>query len=308
MGWQDREYARGASPFRPGWVGGQGRALGGLSIVTTLLIANAAVFMLCSMTGGRDGVIESPIFQWTALHTPAVLKGQMWRLITAQYLHWNFWHIFMNMLGLYFLGPPLEREWGRRKFFAVYTAAGLLGNIFYVALTLIGWLSTNGVLAGASGCVLALLGACAVRYPNAQVLVYFVFPIKIRTAAILFGAWYVLNLFTRGDNAGGDACHLAGLGFGVWWAMRGDAWWARAGGRIHTRRPGGRSTRPGRPKPSSSFAKKVEQRRHDAETVDRILRKVYEGGIHSLTDAEKQTLKAATERQREAETGRVDRL
>jgi hypothetical protein len=52
----------------------------------------------------------------------------------------------------------------------------------------------------------------------------------------------------------------------------------------------------------------MAQRHDDAETVDRILKKVYEGGIHSLTEAEKRALQEATERQRQAEMGRVDRL
>ncbi len=305
MGWQDREYAKGPSAYRSTWAGG---AFSGRSIVTTLLIVNVGAYFLCSITGGGSGIIESPLFQWTALCTPSVMNGQVWRLITAQYLHWEFWHLFMNMLCLHFLGRPLERDWGPRKFFAVYTVAGLLGNMFYVVLALADWLPMQGVLAGASGCVLGLLGACAVRYPRARLLIYFLFPIKIRTAAIILGVLYILNLLNRGANAGGDACHLTGLAFGVWWAVRGEAWWARTGWRMPAWHPRRRYTRPTGARRSSSFAEQIEQRRHDAETVDRILKKVYDGGIHTLTESEKQALREATERQRAAETGRVDRL
>ena len=41
---------------------------------------------------------------------------QIWRLVTYQFLHGNGWHIFLNMLGLYFLGPTLEQHWGSKKF------------------------------------------------------------------------------------------------------------------------------------------------------------------------------------------------
>jgi membrane associated rhomboid family serine protease len=197
------------------------RRVAGHDIVKTLIIVNVAIYVLCVLTA-RPGVFESPLFQFMALHTPNVMHGQVWRLFTAQYLHWNTGHIFMNMLGLYFLGRPLAMEWGTKQFLAVYTVAGLLGNLFYVALTLVGWLPMVGVAAGASGCVLGLLGAAAVRYPHAEVWVYFLFPIKIRTAALIFAGFYVLNLYTRGENAGGDACHLAGLAFGAWWAVRGE--------------------------------------------------------------------------------------
>lgn len=291
------------------------------SIVTALLVANTAVFVLCTMSATRGNVLDSPIFQFGALHTPYVLNGQVWRLISANYLHWSFGHVLMNMIGLHFLGRPLERDWGPKRFFAIYTIAGLLGSVFYLMLSYTGWLSLNGVAAGASGCVLGLLGACAVRYPHAEVLIYFLFPIKIRTAAFLFGGWYVLNLVSRGSNAGGDACHLAGMAFGVWWAMMGETWWRRlrtAGfklrGSATTQAPGARAPRPSfkfpRLRRAGGFAAKLAQRREDEETIDRILRKVHDGGIHSLSDAEKRALQDATSRQqeREKEAGRVDRL
>lgn len=292
MGWQDRDYAQRAGPQRPSWVGGGGTAVGKGSIVTKLMWINAGVFVLCSITS-QGNMLKSPVFEATVLHTSSVMNGQVWRLITAQYLHWDFMHILMNMIGLHFLGRSLERDWGAKKFFGVYTAAGLLGNLFYVALTLMGWLSMNGIAAGASGCVLGLLGVCAVRYPHAQVLIYFMFPIKIRTAALVFGAWYVLNLYTRGSNAGGDACHVAGLLFGAWWAYRGEVWWSRSGTRLKVPRP--------RRAERSSFKRKVEQRRNDAETVDRILKKVYDSGVHSLSESEKRALQEATQRRRERE-------
>jgi hypothetical protein len=185
-------------------------------------------------------------------------------------------------------------DWGTKQFLAVYTIAGLLGNLFYVTLTLVGWLPMQGVAAGASGCVLGLLGAAAVRYPHAEVWVYFLFPIKIRTAALIFAGLYVLNLFQRGENAGGDACHLAGLAFGAWWAFRGEYWWRRARYRLDQSRSGSRADAP------PPFQERVQERRNDAETIDRILKKVYEGGIHSLSEAEKRTLQEATQRQRES--------
>lgn len=325
MGWQDREYAQppgfGGSPF-----GGEGLRHMRDKIVTTLIIANVVVFVLTSVTGGPDP-LRSGLFQAMALHTPSVLHGQVWRLITAQYLHWSGGHLFMNMLGLYFLGKPLVQEWGTKQFLAVYTIAGLVGNLFFVTLTAIGWLAPESIAAGASGCVLGLLGAAAVRYPHAQVWIFFMFPLRIRTAALIFAGFYALNLISRGPNAGGDACHIAGMLVGALWAFRGADWWRRRGGASYrviggSRRGHGpfngswlpwRAWRqaPGRVRPSVSpsvFKQRVEQRRADEETVDRILKKVYEGGIHSLSDEEKRTLREATERQRAGEAGRVDRI
>ena len=306
MAWRDREYAREsdyAGPFRPN----RGGPLAGRSIVSVLIAVNIAVFLLTVFTIGSAGgpsypgedVATSALFQAMALKPQAVMQGQVWRLLTAQYLHWTGTHLLLNMLGLYFLGKSLERIWTTREFLGVYTVAGMAGNLFYVALTLLGWFPAMGIAAGASGCVLGLLGVAAVKFPQAEVLIYFLFPIKIRTAAIVFAALYAVNIYTRGGNAGGDACHIAGLGFGAWWAYRGEAWFYRSGFRL----PRFQSRKPyRRPTPPSNFQGRVEQRRADAATVDKILKKVYETGIHSLSDAEKQALREATERQKAMES------
>ena len=265
-------------------------------MVTTLIAINVGVFVVCTLTGAR-GVPDSPLFGQMAMSTPLVVKGQVWRIFTSQYLHWTAGHLLMNMLGLHFLGRSLEQEWGAKRFFGVYLVAGTLGMAFYMALTFLGWLPVYGIAAGASGCVLGLLGACAVRYPNAMVYIYFLFPIKIRTAALVFGGWYILNLYVRGSNAGGDACHLAGLIFGAWWAHRGERWWNRVSVRLHDFRAGTRRVRLYRAE-SNNPGSSIRQ-----NEVDEILRKVYERGIHSLTNSEKDVLRNATNRQKAADSG-----
>lgn len=305
MAWRDREYAR-ESDFPGTFRAGPGRGLlAGRSIVTTLIAINVAIFVLCVMTMGSTPARGEPmgsswLFDVLALKPELVLKGQVWRLLTAQYLHWNGNHILLNMIGLYFLGKGLERAWSTREFLGVYTAAGLAGNLFYFLLAVIGWLPIEGEAAGASGSVLGLLGAAAVKFPQAEILIYFLFPIKIRTAALVFAGLYALNLYMKGANAGGDACHIAGLAFGAWWAWRGEIWFSRRGWKM----PSFRSRKPyRRPGPASSaFQDKVRQRQADAVTVDRILKKVYESGIHSLTEAEKNALREATERQKAMES------
>lgn len=302
MGWQDRDYARREAQYRPGGYTTRPTLLGRRSIVTMLIIINVAIYVL----GNLNRTVGEYVYGFGAMQARAVVHGQVWRLITAQYLHAGTWHLFINMLVLHFLGRPLERMWSRQRLFAIYTLCGLCGNVFYTILGSRGVIDPEMPAVGASGCIYGLLGIAAVLFPTATVYVYFLFPIKIRTAAIVFGGIAFLTILGRGKNYGGEACHLAGLVFGVWWAMMGDRWWASTRWRL----PRWRS-RPKRPTTKSKgFAVKVAERRADAETIDRILRKVYDGGIHSLSEAEKRALREATERQhqREQEAGRVDRL
>jgi membrane associated rhomboid family serine protease len=285
MTWESRPYAYDEQPHARG--GGARSWLTGLpppgKAVRWILIANAVVFLACVAWGGSDG----PIFESLEMRTDKVLAGQVWRLVTCTYVHSteSLGHIFFNMLGLYFLGMPLERSWGPRRFFIFYTLGGLVAVSLYTVLTLVGWLDTGGSLVGASGGVLAVMGGCAVLFPAMQVVLIF-FLLPIRTAVLIFTLFYGFNLLTRGANAGGDACHLAGMAFGVAWGYRGQEWTSRW-----------QAWR------SAARGRAVEARARSAaklqEEVDRILEKVHQQGIQSLTRGEKRTLEDASRRERE---------
>jgi len=315
MGWQDREYAQ-ARSYGPTWRGPYASRLIGGSIVTTLISINVAIFVLGALVPAVDVFLAGgPVATRLGIEYPhgiaelwatAVLRGQIWRLLTAQYLHAGLGHVFINMLVLHFLGRPLERMWSARRFFGIYTVCGLAGNVFFTVLASQNWINPDSPAVGASGCIYGLLGIVAMLFPQATVYVYFLFPMKIRTAAMIFGGIAVLTVLQRGANYGGEACHLAGLVFGVWWAWRGDRWWSTTEWRL----PRGRARAKPPESPKSSFTRGVTQRRIDAEEVDRILKKVHDVGIQSLSEVEKDILREATERQREREAGigRVDRL
>jgi len=195
---------------------------GRFSIVTTLIWINVAIFAIV--------LINKDAYQWLcaigAMQAQAVAHGQIWRLFTAEYLHAGSLHLLVNVVALHFLGRPLEKVWSTRKFFAIYTLAGLCGNMFYAILGTRGVIDPQMVAVGASGCIYGLLGVVAVLFPKAELYIYFVFPIRVRTAAVILGTISFFTVIQRGGNYGGEACHLAGLAFGVWWAIHGDEWWS----------------------------------------------------------------------------------
>ena len=200
---------------------------------------------------------------------------QVWRYISYQFLHEGMMHILFNMLGLFFLGPVLERSWGTAKFAKFYLSCGAVGGIFFQLLCYAGLLG-NGfmVLVGASGAILGMLAACAILFPQFVVFII-VFPVPIRIASIIFTVIYLANLIAGGDNAGGDAAHLAGMAAGAIYVF-----WMRYRLSDGIRIPW--------PK------KKVEDIRFLHEEVDLILDKVAKNGISSLSRREKNILKQAT--------------
>lgn len=318
MGWQDRDYAR--EDAYGGYVrGGGGGVLGaffGGGIVQTLLILNIGVYVLCLATGGdvtaRQG--GSWLYRIGELSGDSIWKhGEIWRILTCTFLHANFMHLFMNMFGLYMFGQVLEPRYGPRGLLKLYLLSGILANLFYLLLALPkgAFLAPNGgyfasgiPLIGASGCVLGLLGAAAVAYPSLMVYLYAIFPLKIRTVALLLGLWYVYSVVRRQGNFGGNACHLVGLLTGAWWAWSGQDWWrgrgapvwARMKRLISFRRPTDRDGEiPSQARRTSTWYRPSDVQADRAE-VDRILKKIHDFGLHALSEQERKTLRDATER------------
>jgi len=71
------------------------------------------------------------LFEKLVLHAETVLGGEIWRLLTACFLHWDTNHLLFNMIGLYFFGTTLEQALGTRRFLTVYLAGGVLASVVY---------------------------------------------------------------------------------------------------------------------------------------------------------------------------------
>ncbi|MEV6309626.1 rhomboid family intramembrane serine protease [Streptomyces sp. NPDC051840] len=139
-----------------------GRIASDPRLITKILIGiNLAVFLAVSVAG-RDLLEDLLLFgrAYTddqAAGLEGVAEGQWYRLVTSMFLHEEVLHIAFNMLGLWWLGGPLEAALGRARYLALYLLSGLAGS----ALTY--WITDPGQgTLGASGAVFGLLGATAV--------------------------------------------------------------------------------------------------------------------------------------------------
>lgn len=246
-------------------------------VVKWLLISNLSIFLAGVFIPPLGRLLED----WFAVDAGTWFTTlQPWRILSYQFLHsrgW-IWHVFVNMLGLFFLGPTLERHWGSRKFLPFYLLCGAAGGVLFLILARAGFLSRDIPMIGASGAILGLLSACAILFPQFIIFV-FIFPVPIRVAAIVFGFAFFLIVATRsGDNVGGHAAHLAGMAVGAAYVLFGH----RVGHLKLKVRAG-------------SWQKKIQDERTLQIEVDRILAKVHQSGLHSLTGKEKRILKKATQ-------------
>jgi membrane associated rhomboid family serine protease len=244
-------------------------------VVKKLLIINIAVFFATIVIRPLGDFL----FTWCSVYPASLAMSlQLWRLITYQFLHGGIGHILFNMLGLFFLGPTLERYWGGRKFLIFYLGCGVAGGIFYPLLVAVNFLAV-GPMVGASGAILGMLVACAILFPH-FIIFFLFFPVPIRVASIILTFFYIANLLMRGQNAGGDAAHLAGMAAGALYVFS-QAWRAKVKLKIR----------------SGQWERKMAEEQNLQVELDRILQKVHDFGIHNLTPKEKKTLERATEAQ-----------
>ena len=256
--------------------------------VKRLLIANAVVFALTWVIG-REFVLEWFSFQ------PTKVLLRPWTPLTYMFLHADFWHVFWNMVMLFFFGPPLESKWGSKEFIRYYLVCGLGG----VALS---FLFVSFSIIGASAAVYGIMLAFAMAWPNAPIYVWGIFPVP---AKWLVGAFFLISFFSAFGGAGGGVAHFAHLGGLVAGLIYLKTDW-RASQAIQDM---GKAARARRfsivPREEREAATSGLRRGSDAaaekttlDAVDRVLDKISAEGMASLTEQERQLLDQVSKKHR----------
>ncbi len=144
------------------------------------------------------------LFEMGANFTPAFQTGEYWRVFTACFLHVDVLHIGMNGLGLFYLAPFVERNYGGVKMLLAFILTGVAGSL----LTNFVHLDSTYLSAGASGGLYGLFGiifATGKRY-KAQLPPSFQTWINQN-----LGLMIVFSFAPQIDAAG----HFGGLGVGL---------------------------------------------------------------------------------------------
>lgn len=264
------------------------------SITLTLIIINVIVFFLDLALSGSGGDARSVMAQWFEVRADTLVKPWMWyRFLTYGFVHSmdGIGHLAFNMLGLFIFGRVVESRMGSREFLRFYLLALAIGGL--VAALRWAWVAVDEGVAfsaipvgtiGASGAVMAVTILFAFYFPDATILLMLIFPVKAWVVAVLY---VVLNLYGAIGGSGPVAyeVHLAGAGFAALYHLRG---WRLDFLRLDAPLELWDSVRRRRPKLRlHDPEKKLAQQ--EAE-VDRILDKIQQAGLDSLTASERKTL------------------
>lgn len=158
------------------------------NLMRWIVIANVLVYVLATID--KNGTFLAYLRFSPAL----ILQGQVWRLVTFLFIP-IFGNLFFTAISLYFyyfVGATLEREWGTAKFTLFY----LMGVLFNVVAGMLGGVLTGSDMAAMSAQYLnlSMFFAFASLYPDMQVLLFFVLPIKIKWLAWFDAAYFVLQI------------------------------------------------------------------------------------------------------------------
>ncbi|HVH13993.1 MAG TPA: rhomboid family intramembrane serine protease, partial [Longimicrobium sp.] len=192
--------------YRDSYGGGFGGGFGGYALtpwVNRLLIANTALYVAVLLS--RFFVPGNLLRDWFAFQ-PADFLTRPWTLVTYAFFHAGVMHLLWNMLTLFFFGPPLEERWGSRGFIRFYLVGAAGGALFSL---LFAFLDPGAWIVGASGATLGLMMAFAMIWPDMEVHILGIFPVKMKwlVAALIF-----INLAMSLDGTSQQTAVLAHLG------------------------------------------------------------------------------------------------
>lgn len=303
-----RGFGGGGGGF--GGYGGGGGVFGGTGLfprltpwVKRLLIANGVVFLAMAL-----GLLPA---RWTVAtfgFSPADFLRHPWSPLTYMFVHGGFWHLFFNMVGVFFFGPPLEGAWGSRFFIRYYLVAGLGGALFSVLM--IPLIGASPVVVGASGALYGLLLAFALKWPEAPIYIWGVLPIRAKWFVAIFGFFALYGTVFAAGAGVAHWAHLGGLVTGFLYLRQGDRLdWAlgrarRGLERLFKEEEEKPSVRVHEGKPPRREARHRDRRGRgmSGDTLDRvdaILDKIREQGMDSLTEEERRFLDEVSRRYQE---------
>ena len=171
-------------------------------------IPNLTVYLLAGYVIGCGIIYLMPnLIGWLTLEPALILRGQIWRIISWVLIPptTNPISLLFLVLLYYSLGTALERTWGTFRY-NVYIFSGILFTVIVVfilygvffalygtevPLSSIGLVSTNYI-------TMSIFLAFAAIYPDMEVLLYFVLPIKMKWMALVYAVMALYYFITGG--------------------------------------------------------------------------------------------------------------
>jgi membrane associated rhomboid family serine protease len=268
------------------------------NILSRLMQINIVIWLICLFVSVFTWLfnISDISFVTKLFAVPSdisALAEKPWSVFTYMFLQEAFWHLFFNMLMLYYGGKIFLQYFSQKQLLLTYIFGGLVGALFFIlafnAFPVFENMKGQAVALGSSASVLSIMIAAATYRPDYTLNLFLLGQVKMKWVAIVFVVIDFLSI-TKG-NSGGHIAHLGGALWGFLYAylLKNDfdiykIFKKRAKIRVKTVNSENYHKRP---KTDEQYN---AERAQEQEDVDRILEKIAKNGYSSLSDKEKEFL------------------
>ena len=274
-------------------------------ILIKLIFINVAVFLVLGIFNVVCTLFKIQSFDLDYyVSVPASIDSLIarpWTLFTYMFVHAGLFHIFFNMLMLYWFGQVFSSYFSQKNLAALYILGGLCGALLYiVAFNTIPYYTDmrGSIMVGASGAVTAIVFAAAFYRPNAEMGLLLIGRVKIIYIALFI---FVLDFLALGspDNPGGHIAHIGGAVIGYIFAkqyLRGKditSWINKlidGAVDLFKAKPKVMKVKPNKNRHPETDYEYNQRKNNEKVDVDVILDKIKASGYNSLTKDEKKKL------------------
>ena len=239
--------------------------------IKVLVSVNFGIFVLQTLSNAEG--LFFPLFGLV----PRMVWSELmiWQPFTYLFFHGGIWHVLINMFVLWMFGSELERLWGKSHFLKFYFTTGIGSGL----LTTLFRLQSITPIVGASGAVYGVLLAYGLTYPNRQIYLYGIIPIKSIWFVIGIGMIAFMSSFNNISQVS-HITHLSGMLIGYLMLKRPVEWrslWFSIRKRTLEYRV-------------VQEEKKATHRQKIEQDIDIILDKINREGFDSLSQKEQDSL------------------
>ena len=186
--------------------------LGIPNLMRVIVIGNIFVFLLMQMS-------DYSALNFLTFNLAGLLHGEIWRILTYVFVpaYGGAFSMIISLYFYYWIGSTLENRWGTVRF-NMYYIGGVILTVIGVSIASLITGQYGITIAGATYVNLSMFLAFAAMFPDAQVLLFFILPIKIKWLAYIDGALFAIEMVTslmHGNIAGVIVPLLALLNFAI---------------------------------------------------------------------------------------------
>ena len=156
--------------------------------------------IICYVVGYFLAYFNPSLLSMLSLEPALILRGQIWRIITwviyPPSMSNVLWFVIAIVFFYYPIGTSLERTWGSFRY-TLYIFSGILFSVIgaFILYFITGAYGI-GSLFNTYYISLSVFLAYALSYPDMQILLWFVIPIKMKWMAIVYGVMVLYDMIT----------------------------------------------------------------------------------------------------------------